>query len=636
MSFLYLFGIMFFLLFVFFTSCEEDVQKQNLNFILKDAVATRSAVAIENSGFESGWDGWSDTDPSAISDVAYSGSSSAKITGDGGSFSQEVSVSSNVDYTLSCYVIGSWRIGVYVNGVKKSRSGNASDWKLEKVEFNSGSAELVTIFGQYYAGEGRFDDFALEPVTSYDKISVASVEASSDDGNIPENTLDEDFITRWSAEGDGQWIRYDLGSTKSVGELMIAFYKGDSRTADFEILAGTSISDLNSVYSGTSSGNTASLESFSFSTIDARYVQIVGYGNSYNNWNSITEVEIYGDGGGDGDAIPPGEVSDLSASVGDGQVTLSWTNPSDSDFVSTTIFVTPGTYTTTLTGTSKTITGLTNGTIYTFTIKTKDASGNESTGVSISATPVSGGGGGFPADVLGISSDTWKLNCFVGNPSENPTYYDDITDAGISLDSYEDPNYFYTDGEWVMFKCYRGLGGSENSSNPRVELRELDGSGDEIYWSNEGTNRMEWTVRVDQLSNNVDYSCGVTCVGQIHGPGSSVDDIIRVQFYGDAGQSSGNVTLKISGYIAENVLGGSVFIDNGYQLDTEYTMILEYNSDDYVTLYVDGNEVFSEKMDTDQDDNYFKVGNYVQSSQGATYDGSYCLVAIKNLTVTHN
>lgn len=64
-------------------------------------------------------------------------------------------------------------------------------------------------------------------------------------------------------------------------------------------------------------------------------------------------------------------------------------------------------------------------------------------------------------------------------------------------------------------------------------------------------------------------------------------------------------------------------------------MKLEYNSDDYVRLYV-GSEVFSEKMDTDKDDNYFKVGNYVQSSEGARYDGSYCLVAIKDLVITHN
>lgn len=241
-----------------------------------------------------------------------------------------------------------------------------------------------------------------------------------------------------------------------------------------------------------------------------------------------------------------------------------------------------------------------------------------------------------PASVLGISEKTWKINSFVGNPSEDPIYYDDITDSGADYNSYSDDSYFYTDEKWVYFKCYRGLGGSKNSDNPRVELREMDGSGKEKYWTNEGTNTMEWTVKVNQLSNDANTKNGVTCVGQIHGPGSSVDDIIRVQFYGTAGQSSGNVKLKISGYITEDVLGSSVFIDNGYQLDKEYTMKLQYNSDDYVKLYVNGSIVFSQKMDTDKDENYFKVGNYVQSSKNTDYDGSYCLVAVKNLSIVHN
>ena len=77
--------------------------------------------------------------------------------------------------------------------------------------------------------------------------------------------------------------------------------------------------------------------------------------------------------------------------------------------------------------------------------------------------------------------------------------------------------------------------------------------------------------------------------------------------------------------------------DNGREtVDTEYTFKIEYNSDDYVTVYCDGVEIFSDKMDVDKDENYFKVGNYVQSSKGASYDGSYCLVAIKDLSIVHN
>ena len=45
------------------------------------------------------------------------------------------------------------------------------------------------------------------------------VTASTHDGNVPANTVDNNLNTRWSAEGDNQWIAYDLGSARTVGYL---------------------------------------------------------------------------------------------------------------------------------------------------------------------------------------------------------------------------------------------------------------------------------------------------------------------------------------------------------------------------------------------------------------------------------
>src|SRR5690348_14520945 len=47
-------------------------------------------------------------------------------------------------------------------------------------------------------------------------LSVGAVSASTDDGNIPQNTLDNNLATRWSAQGDGQWIQYDLGTLATL------------------------------------------------------------------------------------------------------------------------------------------------------------------------------------------------------------------------------------------------------------------------------------------------------------------------------------------------------------------------------------------------------------------------------------
>jgi pimeloyl-ACP methyl ester carboxylesterase len=111
---------------------------------------------------------------------------------------------------------------------------------------------------------------------------------------MPANTLDGSLATRWSAKGDGQWIRFDLGSSRTIGSVAIAWHKGNQRQALFEIQTSTSGSSWTKVSGGASSGTTLEHEDYNVSDSVARYVRIVGRGNSDNMWNSITEVEIYG------------------------------------------------------------------------------------------------------------------------------------------------------------------------------------------------------------------------------------------------------------------------------------------------------------------------------------------------------
>lgn len=90
------------------------------------------------------------------------------------------------------------------------------------------------------------------------------------------------------------------------------------------------------------------------------------------------------------DKTPPAQVSDLEAVIGEGEITLSWTEPEDDDLEDIEISYTPGTNPT-LTQSSGleqiTVQGLSNGTEYTFSVKTVDKHGNKSQSVDISATP---------------------------------------------------------------------------------------------------------------------------------------------------------------------------------------------------------------------------------------------------------
>jgi len=94
------------------------------------------------------------------------------------------------------------------------------------------------------------------------------------------------------------------------------------------------------------------------------------------------------------DTTPPNEVSELRISAGDTKIAVAWSNPGNADFDHVLISYSDGInsfdYSGTVDSSSTYITGLTNDTEYTVTIKTVDTSGNTSSGTFISATPASG------------------------------------------------------------------------------------------------------------------------------------------------------------------------------------------------------------------------------------------------------
>lgn len=125
--------------------------------------ATQAAsIPIENASFEQKWNGWDDTDPSAISGEAYEGSRSAKLEGTGAKAEQVVSIQEDTDYVLTAWVKGKGTIGVTLGVNTKTADVESSDWQQATVRFNSGSSSEVTIFSAYNGGKGRFDAFSLE------------------------------------------------------------------------------------------------------------------------------------------------------------------------------------------------------------------------------------------------------------------------------------------------------------------------------------------------------------------------------------------------------------------------------------------------------------------------------------------
>ncbi|WNR43646.1 cadherin-like beta sandwich domain-containing protein [Paenibacillus roseipurpureus] len=129
------------------------------------------------------------------------------------------------------------------------------------------------------------------PVTP---IPVVEVNASSSDGNVESNTLDNNLFSRWSASGDGQFIMFDLGQTQRIGYVGIAFYKGDLRSTRLDIETSNDAITWTNVWSGNSRATTFNMQAFDIPDTDARFVRIVGHGNSDGStFTSLTDVMIY-------------------------------------------------------------------------------------------------------------------------------------------------------------------------------------------------------------------------------------------------------------------------------------------------------------------------------------------------------
>src|SRR5436309_86840 len=139
--------------------------------------------------------------------------------------------------------------------------------------------------------------------------TVSPVVESGDDCNLPQNTLDNNLATRWSASGDGQWIRYDLGAVMAVGPVNIAWYRGTEWASAFDIEVSLDSLTWTRAFTGRSSGQTLQPERYDFPTVPGRYVRVVGHGQwsgttQLSLWNSITEVAIYASAAAPVTAVP--------------------------------------------------------------------------------------------------------------------------------------------------------------------------------------------------------------------------------------------------------------------------------------------------------------------------------------------
>lgn len=181
-------------------------------------------------------------------------------------------------------------------------SADGTTWSVAFAGQSSGETlaleryDIIDVEARYVRIVGRGNTINLwNSITEVeiDSFTVSVSASSFQNPNVPANTLDNDLSTRWSSDGFGEWIRYDFGSaSRTISSLGVAFFRGDSRITFFDIEASGNGVDWIPLRSVVGSGNSLELERFSFPEVNARYIRLVGQGNSWNDWNSYTEVDL--------------------------------------------------------------------------------------------------------------------------------------------------------------------------------------------------------------------------------------------------------------------------------------------------------------------------------------------------------
>lgn len=172
---------------------------------------------------------------------------------------------------------------------KDSKDGTVTKYLIRAYDENN----LCTIY------EFKLNESTALITEGYDYYKVVKSDVSSEQttattsqNNLRYGSYDRDISTRWSANGDGEWLVHDLGEVKKLDAVAVAFYLGSARKYTFDIAVSADGVNYTPMITGmTSSGTTDSAEIYKFNqSVNARYVKFIGHGSNAGLWNNVVEL----------------------------------------------------------------------------------------------------------------------------------------------------------------------------------------------------------------------------------------------------------------------------------------------------------------------------------------------------------
>ncbi len=201
------------------------------------------------------------------------------VSEDGKSYEMVYSGSSETGKQwVSHSVNGAYR---YVKLVSNGNTTGSSFNSIAEIQaFNNGTS-----------GTTNANDNAATKKTLKVTAITAVPDPDVQEENNRNNAFDGNMETRWAAQGDGS-ITADLGSVKTVTEVRVAWWKWQERNAKYDLEISEDGNNYTSIFSGDAAGNEYEVHAVNKK---ARYVRVQSHGNNTSEWNSLLELEIYGD-----------------------------------------------------------------------------------------------------------------------------------------------------------------------------------------------------------------------------------------------------------------------------------------------------------------------------------------------------
>lgn len=139
----------------------------------------------------------------------------------------------------------------------------------------------------------------LQDIDGMRRYPIAEATASEvpEELNTPDKVFDMDFSTRWAAQSlnvPEQWIMLELDDVYPIEKIGVSWMSGTARQYTYKLEISEDGNKWTEVFNGKSQGNTAKCEYTQIYGKKAKFVRYTGYGNTVNEWNSVTEIEVLG------------------------------------------------------------------------------------------------------------------------------------------------------------------------------------------------------------------------------------------------------------------------------------------------------------------------------------------------------